>query len=414
MKTVTRILIGILLLTAFTSCFEENCWIEQEVYRPVMIHPSDLKDLIKMTSAKSIQQIGRINYYQDHIFIADPDKGVHVIDIQDPSQPEIKYFLEIPGLGDLGIQNDILYASQYTDLVALNIQDLENPQEVNRNAMAFNNFTLVNDSIYLGAKATGETQMVPCYSQRDDWCFYNTANDVSFLNENAPRPNSGSSPINTGLAGSLATFALTHQQVLYTLSQDHHINAFDLKNDLQIQHSEQVSWNAQTLFPYKNQLFVGTREGMIIFSIENPFYLEKLSEYQHWVSCDPVVVDDKHAYLTLRNGSSCRNGINQLEVINIEDPTHPVSQLTYPMTNPHGLGLGSQESLFVCDGSEGLKVFDKKDAPFLDPVAHFPSMQAHDVIALPNTLILIAEEGLFLYDYSDIKNMTFLSSINFN
>jgi hypothetical protein len=41
----------------------------------------------------------------------------------------------------------------------------------------------------------------------------------------------------------------------------------------------------------------------------------------------------------------------------------------------------------------------------------YPSIQAFDVIPVGNILVLIGENGLYQYDYSNVKNITLLSSI---
>ena len=46
--------------------------------------------------------------------------------------PQNVKFIAIPGVLDIAIKNNILYADNFTDLVALNIADLENIEVVNR------------------------------------------------------------------------------------------------------------------------------------------------------------------------------------------------------------------------------------------------------------------------------------------
>ena len=50
----------------------------------------------------------------------------------DPADPENMGFIEIPGNVDIAIKNNTLYADSYVDLVAIDISDIENPEEVNR------------------------------------------------------------------------------------------------------------------------------------------------------------------------------------------------------------------------------------------------------------------------------------------
>jgi hypothetical protein len=83
------------------------------------------------------------------------------------------------------------------------------------------------------------------------------------------------------------------------------------------------------------------------------------------------------------------------------------------MTNPHGLGL-DENLLFVCDGSAGLKIFDASDPNGIDShlLASYPNINAIDVIPHGNIAMVIGKDGLYQYDYSNLKSMKLLSKIN--
>ena len=68
---------------------------------------------------------------------------------------------------------------------------------------------------------------------------------------------------------------------------------------------------------------------MHIYSITEPESPNFVSTYQHVVSCDPVVVDDEYAYVTLRTGTTCAGWQNQLEVIDIQTLSNPQLVATY-------------------------------------------------------------------------------------
>ena len=151
---------------------------------------------------------------------------------------------------------------------------------------------------------------------------------------------------------------------------------------------------------------------MHILDISTPSTPAFISTYDHVRVCDPVVVDDDLAFVTLRSGTECEGFTNQLEVINIEDLTNPQLLAVYPMTNPHGLGVDGN-TLFVCDGDDGLKVYDKSDVAKIDEnlLAHYFDMNAYDVIPMNNILMMVGTDGIYQYDYSDPNNIKFLSHI---
>ena len=82
------------------------------------------------------------------------------------------------------------------------------------------------------------------------------------------------------------------------------------------------------------------------------------------------------------------------------------------MTSPRGLGIDNK-TLFVCDGNDGLKVYNATNVMQIgnNQVAHFSNIQATDVIPFNNRLLMIGEDGLYQYDYSNIQNITQLSRI---
>jgi hypothetical protein len=101
-----------------------------------------------------------------------------------------------------------------------------------------------------------------------------------------------------------------------------------------------------------------------------------------------------------------------MEVIDISSITNPYLVKSYPMFNPHGLGVDG-DLLFVCDGDAGLKVYDKSDPLQIlnNQLAHYKDFNTFDVIPLNNILMLIGANGIYQYDYSDPKNIKQISQL---
>ncbi|MDH5608698.1 MAG: hypothetical protein OEY56_04405, partial [Cyclobacteriaceae bacterium] len=98
----------------------------------------------------------------------------------------------------------------------------------------------------------------------------------------------------------------------------------------------------ETIFPYQGNLFIGSASAVYIYSLGNPAAPARLSVYQHATGCDPVVVKDNYAYVTLREGVSCLNTfqMNVLEVLDISNLRAPNMVATVDMRSPRGLGIG--------------------------------------------------------------------------
>jgi len=171
-------------------------------------------------------------------------------------------------------------------------------------------------------------------------------------------------------------------------------------------------WDMETMFLTDDRMFLGTTTGMIIYNIAVPLYPQYLTSFSHARSCDPVIVDDTLAYITLRTGTTCGGSSNSLSVVNIKNIMSPALVSTYSMTNPHGLGKDG-DLLFVCDGTAGLKIYDASDPKTIAShlIKTYGDIDAFDVIPMGDVLFMIGNDGLYQFDYSDIMDITLLSSI---
>jgi hypothetical protein len=152
---------------------------------------------------------------------------------------------------------------------------------------------------------------------------------------------------------------------------------------------------------------------MSIYDITDNINPKLLSTFSHITSCDPVVVQDDYAYITLRSGRTCRNNFtNQLDVIDIKDKKTPKLLKSYSFTNPAGLGIDNT-TLFICDGADGLKIYNAKDIYNItsNPIAHFKDIQATDVIPVDGLLFMVGKDGFYQYDYASVPNIKLLSKI---
>lgn len=225
---------------------------------------------------------------------------------------------------------------------------------------------------------------------------------------------SGDSGINpTGVAGSMARFAISGDH-LFTVDNKN-LNIFDISQPSQPVNKGKVEIAPpgltviETIFPYKNNLFLGANDGMYIFNIDNPTTPALLSHYQHFTACDPVVVKDTIAYVTLRSGTTCGFGSNVLDVINIKDLRNPEMVKRYEMDHPHGLGINKDNILFVAEGDFGLSVFEASEPEDLQKTFQFKNLHGYDVIPIDDLLILIGKKGLYQYKAVRADSLKLLS-----
>ncbi|MCC8154501.1 MAG: hypothetical protein LIP01_09970 [Tannerellaceae bacterium] len=157
---------------------------------------------------------------------------------------------------------------------------------------------------------------------------------------------------------------------------------------------------------------MGTPQGMLIYSLQNPLEPEYHSEFRHIYGCDPVVVEDDIAYVTVRSGNTCGQNQNVLYVIDAKDTRDPRLLYSYDMVNPKGVGIDNK-TLFICD--DGLKIYNAEDPLRIDKnmLVHKEGMNGFDVIPYKDVLMMIAEDAIYQYDYSDTENIKELSKLTF-
>jgi hypothetical protein len=221
----------------------------------------------------------------------------------------------------------------------------------------------------------------------------------------------------TGKGGSMARFAIKGD-VLYTVSTDS-LKLFNIEEAGNPKHAPErnlrVGFDIETIFPMDTLLFIGSRSGMFVYDITEPRFPMLLSQVSHLRSCDPVVAQDNYAYVTLNtNASNCGpNPNNVLQIYDISDPTNPILKSTRSLNGPTGLGIDGKK-LFVCD--RGLKVFDVSNPLNIRQIDDLVDIDqvnirsAYDVIPVDGLLILVAEEGLFQFDYTGDR-LRFVSKI---
>ena len=216
----------------------------------------------------------------------------------------------------------------------------------------------------------------------------------------------------TGSGGSTARFAI-YGDYLYIVDKENLkvFNITDVANPV-LKNTVPVGFEIETIYPFKDKLFIGSTSVVHIFSIDNPESPEKLSTAispEVLRRCDPVVAKDTVAYATLRTNGFCGGTQSILAAYDIKDITKPVQKGTYPVSEPYGLGY-ADTALYVCD-RYGLYVFNIKNAFSPQLRKQIPDGWYLDVIPFNNTLICQVQDGLTLYDITSRMNPTFITNI---
>ncbi len=386
---------------------------------PVYKSRKELKAAIKTIEPQKVAKAGKIYIKDSYLFVNEVNKGIHVFDNSNPASPKAIAFLNIPGNVDMAIKGDILYADSYIDLLALDISDLNNPREIARINNAFRNAYPQHNIKYPTTGIDPRKGIVVCWKTEEVVRNVQEQTNqkqlreekVMSLNDGA-KSNRGSSSKSVGIAGSMARFALAGD-VLYAINDRSNLQVFNISGNKIVEKNKVgIGVGIETLFIYNKNLFIGSTRGMYIYDISNTEAPSYTSKYLHITACDPVVVNGKYAFVTLRTGTNCGGSSNQLDIISLENIKKPVLARSYNLVNPHGLGI-DDNILFICDGKDGLKIYDASDVFKItdNMLAHFENIKTYDVIPYNKILITTGDEGIFQYDYSDIKNIKEISRI---
>lgn len=403
-------LFAVMVSVLYTACLKDRVRGTESytIYTPVYSLKSTVRAAINGNPSQPVAQAGQIYTKGNFIYLNDVNAGIHIIDNTDPTHPVQTAFLNIPGNENIAIRGNILYADMYQDLLAI---DISNPHQAKITGTLWDfffgrNFGADSNSV-ITSWIKKDTTVPVGAPQPQGW--YGVPGTVFYAYNGAPVPAaSEASTAATGTAGSTATMTLIGDY-LYAIPEEHSLgvaNVTDSSQPAKIQ-TTAGGFDLETIFPLQNNLLVGSKEGVFIYSIANPAQPVQLSEFKHGTACDPVIADQNYAYVTLHAGSGCGGSANELDVLNAQDIANASLLQTYPMISPSGLCLDGS-LLFVCDGP-GVKVFNAADPTNLQLLTELNVSNSSDVIAANHLLIVVSMGGLYQYDYTDPTHITQLS-----
>jgi hypothetical protein len=426
MKTTIRLFTFIFISLFIASCADRYV----EVFTansPVYMGYAELRKSVKQSASRDLVNPGKIYFKDNYIFIVEEMKGIHIINAGNPASPQKIGFIEVPGCVDIAVKNSTLYADSYVDIVAIDVSNLNNIKEVARVQDIFPYTVPPTDNEYRIAEVDKDKGVVTGWEvkkvrQEMEYVYYpvypvyfggakETMDLASYSNSGGIGGSQGST---FGIGGSMARFGL-YGDYLYACDNSK-LYMFNVKADASPTSlgSQNVGWQVETMFIYDHYMFFGTTTGMQIYDLTVPTVPNYVSGFSHATSCDPVVISNGYAYITLRGGRTCNNNnINRLDVVQLSnDLKNNKLVASYGMKGPYGLGIDGNV-LFLCDGDAGLKVFNVADKLKIDSnqLAVFPNIKTYDVIPVNGYLFMIGDDGFYLYDYGNPKDIKQIGQI---
>ena len=383
---------------------------------PVIKSKSEFRNSIEVTDPQPTNSDGKIYVYDDLLFYIAQNSGIHLFNNQNPENPQNIAFIKLEGVHDISVKNDILYADNFMDLVVFDISNVSNIQLVNTEEDMLSYYaTFPDDVLYYQSDIypTNENEFVADYAtvymERAE-----VENNPDFYHWNSEIFLDTALANNIGVGGSYAKFQI-YDNALYTID-DNRLYTFDITDYNSISLASETwmeGWfggELETTYILKDNLFIGATNGMHIVGLQDEFNPVYTSSFLHATGCDPVVVEELTAYITVRGENSCGAIEDQINVIDVSDISAPVEYSTYFLSSPYGLGIKDQV-LYVCN-SEGINVFDAQN-PNDIVLENTYGSNSKDVIPLASHLITVGENVINQYNYVDNFGLEFISTIQF-
>lgn len=390
----------VLSLFVSVSCSNKDDAVEMvdfTVGKPIKISITEIRNAVAVEDPQPTTESGKMYQYEDFVFVNEKNEGVHVIKGLEEERLQKVKFLRIPGNKDISVRDGFLYADSYFDLVVFDISDINNIQQVHTLENVFPNYYYnyiegadwfdfagvdFDNEIIIGWELVVESYPIEEY----DILEIGGGNDAS-----------GNVSI-AGVGGSLARFKIV-DDYLYAVD-DSNLLVFEISNLTEpiFKGTEYVGSEIETIFHNDGFLYLGSSSGMFIYSLAVPQEPLFVSTVSHILGCDPVVVKDNYAYVTIRGGNFCGQEISELDVIDISDKSNPYIATSVDMIEPYGLGAHN-ESLYVSDGEAGIKLFNIENPTDIFLENEFEDVHILDVIPLEEKLLMVGDNALYIYHY---------------
>lgn len=389
MKNIYTFTITFLATLILFSCTQDTGNVTVNYLEATAIYGDmdDIRALPLMDDGRSIENPGKIYIGDDFVLIGEEGKGIHVINNQDRENPNSEVFIQIPGNIEFFVSDQYLYAESYYDVLKI---DISNPFQANLISRSKNAIQdeFVNDK--------GETLVGFSYEDKtitldenDDFMKEILDDQLVYLDfaknvipkSSVPSSFAGNSDQVIGTINRI-TKAKDH---IYIVSNNNMIIIDDNDFASQATRIDNIKEDMETIFPYQNTLFVGTKTSMSIYDISNEEQPTAIHEFEHARSCDPVLPYNNVAFVTLRTAdfSACPGNINALLVIDINDISNPIKVDEIQQPSPYGMAI-IEHYLFVGNGSSGLSIFDISDKENVELLKAYKEIEAFDIIADPN------------------------------
>ena len=370
-----------------------------------------------VSSSEAINNPGKIFITENSLFIGEEQKGIHVFDNSDPTDPKPMYFMNIPGNREFFVQDGNIYAESYYDMLKIDITNLNQPRISDR-VENYLNSRLIDDN---GEAVIGfDFETITRDISNDDYTFWEEFHQDDYVYYDYKNTVIPQSAIPVSFAGSGNNNSGSVNRI--TKAKDHvylvHLDKISVFSDVDgfdILETKFEFFGMETIYPQEDKIFIGARQSVLIYDISQPENPQFFSSFQHGEACDPVYPFDEVAYLTLRSGDDdlCPGEENALVALDIREIIFPQSTKTIEMESPYGLSVIG-DKLYVGEGTNGMKIFDISDKFQPQLIKTIEGISVFDVITHPtdeNMMLLAGPDGFGQFEIEENLDLTEVSWI---
>jgi hypothetical protein len=320
------------------------------------------------TTDVSLRGAVSMSLQDTRLFVSDPNSGIHVYDVSDPSAPRKMYVVSLRGNRSTAVRDDIVYANGYEGLYTIRVTD---------ESYQFLDVLLQTPEAPPNPPYVEPSEGFGCACGSDD--------------QPVVAPESG------GTGSSYATFAAIDEFLYYVDGRSLVTLYIGLPDDPAEISRTHLGQTLETLFPTDDYLFVGGTTGMYIYDRSVPGRPAFISGVQHFRACDPVVVSGATAFVTLRGGNRCGESRDVLLCIDITDPAKPKVLGERPMDTPFGMAV-DDTLLYVSTGDSGFELLDVSDPGGPALVRKWRHGETRDFIWGDDVLYVMNGDNVAIYD----------------
>src|SRR6266496_3434035 len=300
-----QIACSFILISILAGCVKDTGMKKTRIFTPVFKTAENVRAAIKSDKAEDIVHPGKIYVLGNYIFMNEIGRGVHIIDNANPASPVNKAFINIPGNEDIAVKGNTLYADCFTDFMVIDISD---PSNVSLKTYVPGIFP---DRQYVFGYQLSEGTIITDWIARDTimdinvtegagiWrngnfysSVYTMVEDVFYRAASYDGAKNNTTPAPVGVGGSMARFAIMNDH-LYTVTTSK-LNVLNITNEQQPEWVNTITpddrfASIETIYPFKNKLFIGSQTSMFIYNVDNPSAPVLEGMFNHVRVCDPVI-----------------------------------------------------------------------------------------------------------------------------